>query len=249
LFFSMLSNLVKNALEASPEGVEVGVILDSRSDYLIEVKNQGEIPLAIRDRFLGRYVTFGKEGGTGLGVYSARLMAQTLGGKLCFHSSKETGTIITIEIPNAQKSAVQAAIPEKTGAFQRMTITEAKILIVDDYGYMRKIIADILHQMGFIHIQEAGNIAGAQAVMTKEKFDLIISDWNAPENTGLDLLKMVRSTPDGTEIPFIIIIGNTSEKDLLLAKKSGVTDIIAKPFSPDILKNKIESIFENGKNK
>lgn len=99
LCYAMLSNLVKNAVEASPDGMEVQVLIRTGPTLRIEILNQGEIPLAIRDRFFSMYATSGKQGGTGLGAYSARLMARTMGGDITFDSSSEEGTRLTVTLP------------------------------------------------------------------------------------------------------------------------------------------------------
>ena len=243
LYFSMLSNLIKNALEASPEGQEIIINLRSLGGCSIEVRNQGEIPFAIRGNFLEKYVTHGKIGGTGLGVYSARLMAKTLGGELCFHSTKETGTLLTIEIPREQKQAPQPASPDLTVSPFQKARSAMRVLVVDDYGYMRKIIGDILRQMGFGHVLEAADVPQAQSFLELSPVDLIISDLTMPEETGLDLLRAVRSRADGATVPFFIITGNSTEEIIALARKNGVTDFLAKPFSPDTLKNRIDALF------
>ncbi|MBF0422430.1 MAG: hybrid sensor histidine kinase/response regulator [Magnetococcales bacterium] len=100
LCYSMFSNLMKNAVEASPENSVVRVYLKKIADHVeISVHNQGEVPEQIKDRFFDKYVTFGKKHGTGLGTYSARLMAQTQNGNIHFTSSKESGTIVTVQLP------------------------------------------------------------------------------------------------------------------------------------------------------
>ncbi|MBF0501812.1 MAG: hybrid sensor histidine kinase/response regulator [Candidatus Riflebacteria bacterium] len=99
LFYSMLSNLVKNAIEASPANEKVVVSVQSHPGKHIDISNLGEIPVAIRDRFFQSYTTSGKKDGTGLGTYSAQLMARTLGGKIRFSTNAETGTTITVELP------------------------------------------------------------------------------------------------------------------------------------------------------
>ena len=100
LFFSVFSNLVKNAIEASPPAEKVVVELEFSDASLIRVKNKGTIPEQIRDRFFGRYATFGKKDGTGLGAYSAKLITQTLGGSIQATSSESTGTILTLSFPH-----------------------------------------------------------------------------------------------------------------------------------------------------
>ncbi|MGM0600346.1 MAG: sensor histidine kinase, partial [Candidatus Rifleibacteriota bacterium] len=99
LFHSLLSNVIKNAVEASPEGEKITVTLVSQPNFAVSVHNLGAIPLKIRDRFSERYVTSGKNRGTGLGVYSARLMAKTLGGDLSFTTHDTEGTTLTLSIP------------------------------------------------------------------------------------------------------------------------------------------------------
>jgi signal transduction histidine kinase len=100
LFYSLLSNLIQNALEASPEGKEVLVTLSASPQPSVSIRNDGAIPPQIRARFLERYATFGKERGTGLGAYSARLMTRTLGGNLSFTSSESDGTTLVVNMPS-----------------------------------------------------------------------------------------------------------------------------------------------------
>lgn len=99
LYYSLLANLVKNAVEASPKNSEITVSLDNSDMTRISIHNQGEIPEAIRDRFFDKYVTHGKAKGTGLGTYSARLISNTLGGDISFETSEKEGTTIIVELP------------------------------------------------------------------------------------------------------------------------------------------------------
>ena len=82
LCHSILSNLVKNALEASPPGKAISIHFDRNSWYSVRICNTGEVSPEFRDRFFEKYATSGKKGGTGLGTYSARLMIKTMGGDL-----------------------------------------------------------------------------------------------------------------------------------------------------------------------
>lgn len=99
LFHSILANLIKNAIEASPEGGKITVTLISQPEFSVAIHNLGVIPAHIRSRFFNRYVTSGKESGTGLGVFSAHLMARTLGGNLSFTTHDMDGTTLTLAIP------------------------------------------------------------------------------------------------------------------------------------------------------
>ena len=96
----IFSNLIKNAIEASSAGEKIVISMFEQIPYLIEIHNQAVIPDEIRAHFFERFVTHGKEKGTGLGCYSARLAARTLGGDVTFASSRESGTVISVLIPH-----------------------------------------------------------------------------------------------------------------------------------------------------
>jgi signal transduction histidine kinase len=97
LCYSMLANLLKNALEASVNGTHITVTLGEEKDKaLIRIHNQGAVPEEIREKFFDKYTTVGKSGGTGLGTYSAKLMAETQGGSIHLKTSEKTGTTVTV---------------------------------------------------------------------------------------------------------------------------------------------------------
>ena len=103
LCYFLLANLIKNALEAAPPVSQVTVTIDMQKaeSMRIAIHNQGMVAEAVRARFFGKYETFGKEQGTGLGTYSAQLMAQAQGGRVCMETSQQTGTVVTIYLPHA----------------------------------------------------------------------------------------------------------------------------------------------------
>ncbi|MHC5067193.1 MAG: hybrid sensor histidine kinase/response regulator [Planctomycetota bacterium] len=103
LYYSMLSNLIKNAIEAAPPGSTVETRLDYRPDPSIEVHNLGVVPEPLRTRFFEKYVTVGKLGGTGIGTYAARLCAVTLGGDLTMSTDPDLGTALTFTLVSAQQ--------------------------------------------------------------------------------------------------------------------------------------------------
>lgn len=99
LFYSMFSNLIINAIEAAPPGSMVTVDMKKEDMVVISVHNMGAVPEIIRDRFFEKYVTSGKHKGTGLGTYSARLMAQAHGGSIEMQTSETDGTTVTVRLP------------------------------------------------------------------------------------------------------------------------------------------------------
>jgi len=121
--------------------------------------------------------------------------------------------------------------------------TNIKILIVDDFSTMRKIIRNILTQLGFKNILEADDGTTALEILKKEKVDLIISDWNMPKMSGLELLKAVRSDENLKDIPFVMVTAEAQKENILEAIKYKVNQYIVKPFTPETLKEKLEKVF------
>ena len=105
LYFSLFSNLLKNAVEASPEGGEVAVAVSGRDMVWVSVHNAGAVPGEMRERFFEKYATSGKPGGTGLGAYSARLIVESLGGRICFASDETAGTTLMCMLPRPRSLA------------------------------------------------------------------------------------------------------------------------------------------------
>jgi len=99
LFYSMLSNLIKNALEASPRKEKIAIRLSDGDALTIAIHNQGTVPKELLETFFDKYTTSGKKSGTGLGTYSAKLIAQTQGGDITMDSSEDVGTIVSIIFP------------------------------------------------------------------------------------------------------------------------------------------------------
>jgi signal transduction histidine kinase len=99
LLYTMLANLVRNAVEACPPGEKVSLSFHSQKDCVITIHNAGAIPEKIRGRFFEKFATAEKKGGTGLGAYSAKLIAKTLGGTIGFETSEDAGTTITVTLP------------------------------------------------------------------------------------------------------------------------------------------------------
>ena len=118
----------------------------------------------------------------------------------------------------------------------------ARVLVVDDFATMRRIVKNILTQLGYKDIIEADDGTTAQEILNQEKIDLIISDWNMPKMTGLELLKYVRSTPDLADIPFIMVTAEAQQDNIILAVKAKVSQYIVKPFTADTLGEKIDKV-------
>lgn len=118
-----------------------------------------------------------------------------------------------------------------------------KILVVDDFATMRRIIKNVLKQIGFMNVLEADDGTTALGILKKEKVDLIISDWNMPKMTGLDLLKAVRGDESMKTLPFLMVTAEAQKDNVLQAVQAGVSNYIVKPFTADAVKTKLSQMF------
>lgn len=118
-----------------------------------------------------------------------------------------------------------------------------RVLVVDDYNTMRRIIGSLLRQLDLSNISEAENGQEALAKLKQDKFGLVISDWNMQPMTGLDLLKAVRSDANLKMLPFIMVTAESKTENVVEAKQAGVSNYIVKPFNAETLKRKLASVF------
>lgn len=117
------------------------------------------------------------------------------------------------------------------------------VLIVDDYQTMLRIIKNLLKQIGFNNVDEAGDGSAAYEQLQMKDYGLVISDWNMEPMTGLDLLKKVRGSGEKfANVPFIMITAESKTENVIAAKQAGVNNYIVKPFNAETLKAKIESV-------
>jgi two-component system chemotaxis response regulator CheY len=120
---------------------------------------------------------------------------------------------------------------------------ELKVLIVDDFASMRDLIRKSLMRLGFSKITMAtGAVDAVRQIEAGGEFDLIISDWNMPNMTGLELLNYVRTEKQLKNTPFLMITAEAQRENIIEAAKAGVSQYIVKPFTEEALQEKIESI-------
>jgi two-component system chemotaxis response regulator CheY len=125
-----------------------------------------------------------------------------------------------------------------------MADTKMNILVVDDFATMRRIVKNILKQLGYENILEADDGSSALEVLKKEKIQFIISDWNMPQMSGIELLKTVRATEAWKDLPFLMVTAEGQKENVIEAVKNRVNNYILKPFTPETLMEKINKIFE-----
>jgi len=119
-----------------------------------------------------------------------------------------------------------------------------KILIVDDFSTMRRIIKNLLRDLGFTNTHEADDGNTALPMLKKGGFDFLVTDWNMPGMTGLELLQHVRADPELSHLPILMVTAEAKREQIITAAQAGVNGYIVKPFTAITLKEKIEKIFE-----
>lgn len=119
-----------------------------------------------------------------------------------------------------------------------------KILIVDDFSTMRRIIKNLLRDLGFTNTQEADDGSTALPMLQNGDFDFLITDWNMPNMPGIDLLKAVRADDNLKSLPVLMVTAEAKRDQIVAAAEAGVNGYIVKPFTAETLKEKIEKIFE-----
>ena len=117
-----------------------------------------------------------------------------------------------------------------------------KILIVDDFATMRRIIKNLLKDLGFNNTQEADDGTTAVPLLNSGNFDFLVTDWNMPSMTGFDLLKHVRADPKLKDLPVLMVTAEAKREQIVAAAQAGVNGYIVKPFTAAVLKDKIEKI-------
>ena len=119
----------------------------------------------------------------------------------------------------------------------------AKVMVVDDFSTMRRILKNILKQLGYENIEEAEDGAQAFNNLQSGGADFIVTDWNMPNMNGLELLKAVRADGSLKEVPVLMVTAEAEKENIIAAVEAGVSNYIVKPFTAETLKEKIDKIF------
>ncbi|MEN6623016.1 MAG: response regulator [Smithella sp.] len=119
-----------------------------------------------------------------------------------------------------------------------------KILVVDDFATMRKVVRNLLKQSGYDDIVEAEDGVMALKALKSQKIDFVVSDWNMPNMSGLELLKAVRADAELAKTPFLMVTAEALQDNVVAAVKAGVNNYIVKPFTAEVLNEKIKKIIE-----
>ena len=121
---------------------------------------------------------------------------------------------------------------------------DMQILVVDDFSTMRRIIKNLLRELGFNNTAEADDGSSALPMLQSGKYEFLITDWNMPKMPGIELLRAVRSDPKLATLPVLMVTAEARRDQIVEAAQAGVNGYVVKPFSAETLQEKIDKIFE-----
>ncbi len=122
--------------------------------------------------------------------------------------------------------------------------TNIKVLVVDDFSTMRRIIKNLLRELGFTNISEADDGSTALPMLQGGDFDFVVTDWNMPGMQGIDLLRAIRADDSLKHIPVLMVTAEAKKEQIIAAAQAGVNGYIVKPFTAGTLKTKLDKVFE-----
>ncbi len=119
-----------------------------------------------------------------------------------------------------------------------------KILVVDDMSTMRRIVKNILKQLGFNNLEEAENGQDALTKLKADNYGFVVSDWNMPVMMGIDMLRAIRADEKLKKIPVLMVTAEAQKENLMEAVQAGVSNYVVKPFTAETMQEKINKIFK-----
>ena len=125
-----------------------------------------------------------------------------------------------------------------------MADTNMKFLVVDDFSTMRRIVRNLLKELGFTNVDEAEDGAAALQKLKGEQFDFVVSDWNMPNMTGIELLKAIRADAGLKHLPVLMVTAEAKKENIIEAAKAGASGYVVKPFTAATLDEKLNKIFK-----
>ena len=134
--------------------------------------------------------------------------------------------------------------PSNTGIVEVVLDKNMKILVVDDFSTMRRIVKNLLKDLGFTNTSEADDGSSALPMLQGGDFDFVVTDWNMPGMTGIELLKHIRADKRLKSLPVLMVTAEAKRDQIVAAAQAGVNGYVVKPFTAAALKEKIDKIFE-----
>ena len=124
-----------------------------------------------------------------------------------------------------------------------MGIEDTRFLVVDDFSTMRRIVRNLLKELGFLNVQEAEDGVEALAKLRADTFDFVVSDWNMPNMTGIELLQAIRADGKLKHLPVLMVTAEAKKENIIMAAQAGANGYVVKPFTAATLDEKLKKIF------
>jgi PAS domain S-box-containing protein len=242
LCYSLLANLVKNAIEATPEGQVVSVTVEGAGETVsVHVHNPGAVPAAIRARFFDKYASAGKSAGLGLGTYSARLMARVQEGDITLHTSETDGTTVSVRLgaarqPAASPDAPLPAAATGTRAERLPELPALRVLVVDDDEFNRLVLRRYLPSPP-LTLAMAVNGRAALDAARNDWPDVVLLDLEMPVMDGYEAAAKLRELErEGRKrLSIVAISSNDDEAIVKRALAAGCDHYLVKPAQRETL--------------
>lgn len=246
LCYSCIANLMKNAIEAASDQSTVSIAIEYARMISLKIHNDTAVPAALRHCFFDKYATLGKEGGSGLGTYSSRLLAQVQNGDLSMHTSEQEGTTLCLSLPvyAGTLDSINSPLPIATASrasveSHGLSKDKIHILMVDDDLYNTKVVAHQLHRFGVNLVTALNGKYGWQACL-QQRPDSILMDIEMPIMNGIDALHAIRNIQKiRNQTPSLIVAFSSDDGihsherflkmgfDYCLSKPASATDLLA----------------------
>ena len=126
-----------------------------------------------------------------------------------------------------------------------MAQNDVKFLVVDDFATMRRILRNLLKELGFNNVDEAEDGVAAMQKLRSQPFDFVVSDWNMPNMTGIDLLRSIRADQQLTHLPVLMVTAEAKKENIIAAAQAGASGYVVKPFTAATLDEKLKKIFQS----
>ena len=126
-----------------------------------------------------------------------------------------------------------------------MGMEDTKFLVVDDFSTMRRIVRNLLKELGFVHVQEAEDGVEALKKLRTEAFDFVVTDWNMPNMSGIELIRAVRADAKLKRLPILMVTAEAKRENIIEAAQAGASGYVVKPFTAATLDEKLKKIFQN----
>jgi two-component system chemotaxis response regulator CheY len=126
-----------------------------------------------------------------------------------------------------------------------MGIESTRFLVVDDFSTMRRIVRNLLKELGFVNVQEAEDGVQALSKLRSDSFDFVVSDWNMPNMTGIELLRAIRADSKLKSLPVLMVTAEAKRENIIEAAQAGASGYVVKPFTAATLDEKLKKIFQN----